>query len=79
MFQTYDQDQEKCSSLKLNGNNMLWKQWQAKCIINSNLFIKKVFYVKNLKFNLLSINQLCNAGYKINFIPSNALLNQLRN
>ena len=38
---------------------------------NSHTHIKNVFLVENLKFNLLSISQLCDKGYSVCF-ESNA-------
>ena len=43
-------------------------------------YIKNVLLVKNLKHNLLSINQLCDRGYKVTFEASHcAVIDKLTN
>ena len=41
----------------------------GKVQINSTTFIENVFHVKGLKYNLISISQLCDKGYTVSFSP----------
>ena len=49
---------------------------------NSYTQIKNVLFVKNLKYNLLSISQLCDKGYMVCFVSNachviNSTINQI--
>nr|KYP33443.1 hypothetical protein KK1_045702 [Cajanus cajan] len=44
--------------------------------INSYISIDNVLYVKGLKHNLLSINQLCESGYEVSFNKDKCTVSQ---
>jgi hypothetical protein len=68
-------DISKFSNLVLKAKGCrLWRQQQRKKILGIGkvgapffTFIEDVLYVEGLKYNLLSINQLCDKGFKIKF------------
>ena len=62
-----------CNSLKAEGRSRFGDNSQGriigKCNIGSNPspLIENVFLVDKLKYNLVSISELCDKGYRINF------------
>ena len=47
---------------------------EGNILVNKEFLIKNILLVDNLKHNLLSISQLCDNGFKVTFVPTNALL-----
>ena len=61
---TLCQRKEDMSLLETTIREELWEKETLKISIRQ---IKNVLYVNGLKHNLLSISQLCNKGFKIEF------------
>ena len=63
----------------------IWRQWKGRIIGQGNIgndtssLIESVLLVDGLKHNLLSVNQLCDKGFKVIFKASHCIIKDIQN